>query len=337
MFRKKKTYIWLVIILAVVFGGYYYLNSKKPKTTYTTQNVTRGTLARTVSVTGKLFSKDQVDLAFPVIGGEVVWLDAEVGQHVTKGQVLAKFDSRSLLESVRQAEQEVKYQKRTFAHMDDNKAFDNDQELAQRAKIKEAESALQVAKINFYKSVLTAPVDGVIVAKNIEKGEVALVNSPILTIARSSELEIQSNVPESDIVKLQVGQKANVIFDALPSEDILSAEVTEIDPASTVIQDVVYYRVKFKLNAPDARLKIGMSEDIDVLTASKDNVLMIPLRAVKTEGKERFVEVLKDEVNNVTEKIKITTGLEGDEGMVEVASGNLKEGDKVITLVNAPK
>jgi RND family efflux transporter MFP subunit len=320
-----------------VAGGYFYLNSKKPKTTYTTQEVKRGALAQTVSVTGKLVSLDQADLAFPLIGGEVVWLQAEVGQKVKKGQVLAKLDSRILLEDLRQAESEVKYQKKTFDHMDDSSTYDNDQEKAQKARIAQAESDLQVAKIRFYNSILTAPTDGIIVAKNIEKGEVALVNSPVITIAKSEELEIESNVPESDIVKVEVGQKAKVTFDALEADEVLNATVTEIEPAATVIQDVVYYKVKFKLENPDPRLKLGMSEDVDILTASKENVLIIPLRAVKTEGKEKMVEILKDEENNITEKIKITTGLEGDEGMVEVTGGNLKAGDRVITLVNAPK
>lgn len=336
MLRRKKTYIWLIIIVAVIAGGYFYLNSKKPKTTYTTQDVKRGMLAQTVSVTGKLFSLDQVDLAFPT-SGEVVWLEAEVGQKVAKSQRLVKIDARALSESVRQAQDELSYQKRTFDHMDHNTAFDNDQERAQRSRIAQAESSLQVAKINLYKSILTAPTDGIIVAKNVEKGEMATANSTVLTIAKSEELEIQSNVPESDIVKIAVGQKAKVTFDALESEDVMDAEVVKIDPASTVIQDVVYYRVKFKLAKLDPRLKIGMSEDVDILTNSKNNVLMIPLRAVKTEGSDKYVEVLLDAENNVTSKIKITTGLEGDEGMVEVVSGNLKEGDKVITLVNAPK
>jgi HlyD family secretion protein len=218
--------------------------------------------------------------------------------------------------------------------MEDNAAFDADQETAQRARIAQAQSSLQVAKINFFNSVMTAPTDGIIVAKNIEKGELALINSPIVTIAKSEELEIESNVPESDIVKVQVGQKAKVTFDALESEEVADAEVTEIDPAATVIQDVVSYRVKFRLAKVDPRLKIGMSEDLDILTEAKDNVLMIPLRAVKTEGKDKFVEILKDAENNVTEKIQITTGLDGDEGMVEVSGGNLKEGDKVITLTS---
>lgn len=336
MLKRKKTYIWIIIILAIIVGGYFFLNSKKPKTTYTTQEVKRGTLAQTVSVTGKLVSKDRLDLAFP-IGGEVVWMEAEVGQRVTKGQKLAKVDGRTLSESLRQARDELNYQKRTFKHIDHNTAFDNDQERAQQSRIAQAESAVQVAKINLYKSVMTSPIDGIIVAKNFEKGEMTVANSTVFTIAKSEELEIESNVPESDILKVQVGQKAKVIFDALESEEVMEAEVVKIDPASTVIQDVVYYRVKFKLTGADPRLKIGMSEDVDIMTALRENVLMVPLRAVKTEGSDKFVEVLKNEELNMTEKIKITTGLEGDEGMVEVASGNLREGDKVITLVNAPK
>jgi RND family efflux transporter MFP subunit len=176
-----------------------------------------------------------------------------------------------------------------------------------------------------------------VIARNYEPGENVSPNATLLKIVDPEKMEIQSNVPESDIVKVEIGQPAKVAFDALPSDEILQAKVTEVDPASTVIQDVVYYRVKFKLDNFDSRLKIGMSEDVDILTASKENALMIPLRAVKTEGTDKYVEILKDEINNITSKIEITTGLEGDDGMTEVVSGNLSVGDKVITLVSNGK
>ena len=123
-------------------------------------------------------------------------------------------------------------------------------------------------------------------------------------------------------------------LDALPADEKLSARVFEIEPASTVIQDVVYYKIKLKLDAQDERLKNGMSADIDIRSAEKENALVVPQRAIKIEGTEKFVEVLKDAKNNITERKKIITGLEGDEGSVEVKSG-LEEGDEVVTFAKA--
>jgi len=79
----------------------------------------------------------------------------------------------------------------------------------------------------------------------------------------------------------------------------------------------------------DQRLKPGMSANVDVRTNEKSDVLMIPLRAIKIRNGEKFVDVLKD--NDLTQEVKITTGLEGDGGMVEAKSG-LKDGNKVVTF-----
>ncbi|EKD46656.1 MAG: Efflux transporter, RND family, MFP subunit [uncultured bacterium] len=96
------------------------------------------------------------------------------------------------------------------------------------------------------------------------------------------------------------------------------------------MQGVVYYKIKLKLNTLDVRVKPGMSLNIDINTAEKNDVIMIPNRAIKIENNKKFVDVLK--VDGITtEKVFIETGLEGDEGMVEVKSG-LKGGEKVVTF-----
>ena len=121
-------------------------------------------------------------------------------------------------------------------------------------------------------------------------------------------------------------------FDPLYPEEIFDATVTSIDPASTVIQDVVYYRIKLQLDNLDPRLKAGMSANIDIKTMEKENVLMIPIRAVKGENGEKYVDIL-NESDNTTQKAKVVTGIDGDDGMLEIISG-LKAGDKVVTFVS---
>jgi multidrug efflux pump subunit AcrA (membrane-fusion protein) len=142
---------------------------------------------------------------------------------------------------------------------------------------------------------------------------------------------VKADVPESDIVKIALGQKADIKLDAFMAQDVFEGEVIDIEPASTIIQDVVYYKVKFRIINYDPRIKNGMSADLDIKTAEKKNVVFAPLRAVKTENGGKYVEVLKDEKNGVTEKITVTTGMEGNDGMVEIKSG-LKGGEKVVTL-----
>lgn len=204
---------------------------------------------------------------------------------------------------------------------------------ARDAQVAGARAAYELAQANLAKAALISPVNGIITEVNNKPGEVLGTGVIKESFSRVMSLDmiIQSQVPESDIVKIKKGQKAKVTFDALTSEDEFEAEIIEIDPAATVVQDVVNYEIKLKIFSADARLKPGMSANVDIATAEKKDVLMIPLRAVKAENSQKFVDVLK--TDNTTERRKIETGLEGDEGLVEVRSG-LKEGEKAVTFVS---
>ncbi|MFA5962193.1 MAG: efflux RND transporter periplasmic adaptor subunit [Parcubacteria group bacterium] len=205
---------------------------------------------------------------------------------------------------------------------------------SKNAQVNSAKAGYEVALNDLSKAVLKAPVSGTIVEVNNKVGEILGTGVIKESFARiiTDDFIIESNIPESDIVKLKLGQKANITFDALPADTNFDAELIQIDPAETVIQDVVYYGVKLRLANFDQRLKVGMSANIDVKTNDKADALMIPLRAIKIVNGEKFVDVLK--ADNTTQEVKITTGLEGDGGMVEVKSG-LNAGDKVVTFTKA--
>lgn len=334
---KSKKYIWLVVIIFLVAGGFFYLRSKKPKTTYTTQDVRRGTLNRTVSVTGKLFAPENISLSFKS-SGRIKNILVDVGSVVQAGDKIANLEIASQIKEIQAAEKDVLYQQKILADMRRNKqTFGDRKRDSQVALIRKAQDLLMSQRIKLAETEIYAPVSGVVIARSKDASEGVNFGEEVVVIAKAGDLEIRSNVPESDILDVKTGHKAEIKFDALPSSEMSGAEVVEIDPASTVIQDVVYYRIKLKLDRQDERLKVGMSEDVDILTASKDNVLMLPLRAVKTEGTDKFVEVLRDEKLGVTERMKVRIGMEGDDGLAEIVGGNLREGDKVITLVSNGK
>ena len=203
------------------------------------------------------------------------------------------------------------------------------------AVVANARLAYEQSELNLAKANLKAPINGTITEINNKKGEVLGSGTIKESFAKmlSGDLLIEARVPESDILKLKEGMKANFTLDALSEEEKFGAEIIEISPAGTANQDVISYTVKFRADKLDSRFKAGMTANIDIRTAEKNNTLSIPLRAIKTESGQKYVEVLKD--NNQTEKIEITTGLEGDEGMVEVKSG-LEEGEKVVTGVKNP-
>lgn len=332
MLRIRKRIIWAVIIIAVIIAGYYFLRPKAPVTVYTTADVARGNLARTVSVTGTVNPEQQIDLTFKTTG-ILKRINVDISDPVRKGQILATIDTGSLLSQLKQAQEELKVQKETLYHMKNHKGVaTSEQREAQRAKIRETQAAVDAVYDQLRDINIVSPIDGIVIKRTADPGETVVLNlnSPVLTVARSGDLIIESNVPESDIIKVAIGQKASITLDALTPMDIFDAAVYKIDPASTVIQDVVYYRIKSKFDNLDSRFKAGMSANVDIHTAEADNVLMIPIRAVQTEDNRQFVQILNPD-GKTTTKVQIQTGLEGDGGMVEVKSG-LSEGQKVVTF-----
>ena len=337
MAKRKKIIIWVVIILALSVGGYSYLKGDKPKIEYTTAEAQKGNLPQTVSATGTINPDRKYELAFKSTG-KVLEMNVDVGDPVFNGQRLAKIDEGTLLSQLRQAESEVQVQKNTLYNMKRQKnTYTNDQRDAQRARILGAQAGVDVIRDQIADTVIYSPIDGIVLKKFANVGDMTFVNAArstsILTVASKGDLVIESNIPESDITKISLGKKSVVTFDALTSDDEYEAEISEIDPDSTVIQDVVYYGIKLKLTNVDPRFMPGMSANIDILTAEKENVLLIPLRAVQTEGNQKLVEVLGPDGISVT-KVNIETGLEGDEGMVEVTSG-LQAGQKVVTFTKS--
>ena len=333
MKKYKKKIIWTIVILALVAGGFFIFKGKKPKTTYTTIETKRGDLAQTVSVTGKLKAQEESELAFKV-SGIVEKVNYKIGDRVEKGDVLAKLDQRTLTYDYISAQEDVKYQKKTYSHVkDEDDTYDKDQEQAQKALVRKYEAELKSSSVRLSDALLRSPIDGILIKRDLDVGEMAILGSEIMTVASEGELELEVDVPESDIIKVALGQKASVEFDAFSVNDKFQAQVFEIEPSSTVISDVVYYKVKMRMENIDPRFKNGMSGDVDIMTDERKNIFSVPMRAVKTEGDKKYVEVLKDEKNNITEKIDVTTGMEGDDGMVEIKSG-LSGGEKVITLTS---
>src|SRR3989344_1553576 len=333
MSKLKKSIIWLVIIV-VIIGAVFYFRSRKPKTEYSTEEASKVNVIQTVSVTGEIVSENQVDLAFNT-SGEVKKIYAAVGDKARKNQLIASEDISGLLIDFKEAEKDIAYQKKTLANMKRRKsAYNREQEDAQRALVEKAKLASEDIEKQIREKSIYSPMEGIIIRKNIEAGEMAIANSAIFTIAEEGKSILESNIPESDIIKISVGQKASVTLDAFPSSEIFEAEIFEIETASTVIQDVVYYKTKLRFTKTDPRFKNGMSADIDVKTAEKSNVLAVPARAIKMEGSRKYAEVLTNAEKGEIEKKFIETGLEGDEGLVEIVSG-LNEGEKVITLIKS--
>ncbi len=202
----------------------------------------------------------------------------------------------------------------------------------QRARVAQSRAALQRAQVALDQMLIKAPVDGTITRVNYEVGEKVDLTKPVFSLLGNSGLEIEVDIPESDIAKIALGQMAHITLDAFGEQEFIG-HVTMIDPAETRISDVVYYKVKVTFDEAKEEIKPGMTANIDIATASVDNALYIPARAVKENG-GKYVEVLQN--NNEVVRKTVETGLRGDGGVIEIVSG-LNEGEEVITFKQEAK
>ena len=205
-----------------------------------------------------------------------------------------------------------------------------EQILAQKARVKAAEANVENIQVQLLKTTLTSPISGVITQQEGKIGQTVSAQAFIISIISEAKFEIEANVPEADIAKVKVGDTAKVTLDAYSSDIVFAAKVIAIDPTETVIEGVPTYKTAFQFIQEDDKIKSGMTANIDILTNKKDDVLVVPQRAVITQNGDKLVRVLDDKGNILD--VKVQTGLRGSEGNVEIISG-LQEGEKVITFI----
>lgn len=201
------------------------------------------------------------------------------------------------------------------------------------AKVRQQEANLQKSLADLSDYMLRAPADGLISKIDFKKGEYVGLSQPAMSLIGVSNLEIKVDAPESDIAKIKTGQTASITLDAFGDSRVFKGRVTFIDPAETIINDVVYYKIKVSFDNKEDDVKSGMTANVTMLTNSRDNVLFIPARAIVEKDDSRLVKVL---VSGVKQEKAVTTGLRADEGLIEILSG-LAEGETIITFTKEKK
>lgn len=196
----------------------------------------------------------------------------------------------------------------------------------QASLVEAARAGVESIKAQISKAIISAPIDGILTKKEVELGESVLPNAPVFSLMSLNNFEIEANIPEADIAKLQINQAARITLDAFGQDKIFSAQVIEIDPAETVIEGVATYKVRLQLLSGQGLVKSGMTANIDIMIARAENALLIPQRAVVSRNGARFVTILDE--NNVRKEIEVKTGLRGSNGSIEILEG-LNEGDRV--------
>lgn len=197
-----------------------------------------------------------------------------------------------------------------------------------RAAVEQAQVAYDKAQKDLANIQILAPVNGIVSEVLPDVGEQIMANAVAIKMVGTETYDIEALVPETDIVKVQVGQTAVITLDAYGDDVKFKGVVTAKDPAETKVQDAVYYKIRVQIEPDGREIKPSMTANVTVTTAEAKGVFVIPLRSIKTsDGSGRTVRILKNlQVENRTVEI----GLKGDEGMVEIKSG-LAQGDLVIT------
>jgi HlyD family secretion protein len=155
---------------------------------------------------------------------------------------------------------------------------------AARAGIKQSEAELELAQVNLDHTRITAPVTGIVISRNVDVGQTvaASLQAPTLfTIAQDlTEMQVDTNMSEADVGRVEVGQEATFTVDAFPHISF-RGKVTEIRNAAVIVQNVVTYDVVIQVKNPDLKLRPGMTANASVLVAQKENVLKIPNAALR--------------------------------------------------------
>jgi HlyD family secretion protein len=235
--------------------------------------------------------------------------------------------------NINTAETSLNTAKNTLASAKDNLALKlagstPEQIAAQEAQMKYALANIQNYEAQLAKTIIRSPISGVVTKQDMKVGEIITANAPEISVLSEVNFQIEANVPEADIAKIKTGDSARVTLDAYGNDVVFDAQVVAIDPAETIIEGVATYKTTLQFTKEDQRIKSGMTANVDILTAQKENVLVVPQRAIIGKNNEKSVKVL--EGKNVKE-VSVKVGLKGSDGNVEILEG-IKEGDKIITL-----
>ncbi len=325
---KKKRIIFLTGVLALIaLIIFLNLKSQREKSIkVTVERVTTKNLTSIVSASGEVKPKKNINLSAHV-PGRIVKIGVKEGDRVKAGDFLLKLDSaqyeanaerdRALIQAYRSQliEAEARMKRDENQYNRQKKLYDEQlipleqlemakvqyeiaraQWQALRHQIQQAEASLKSTLDNLSKTVYVSPIDGIITSLRVEEGEIAVIgtmNNPgtvLMTIADLSEMVVEVEVDETDVVAVKLGQEAIIKVDALPKQTLVG-HVTEIgssalEKTTMSSQESRNFKVTITLQDPPPSLKPGLSATGDIIVARKEGVLAVPVSAIVVREKE---------------------------------------------------
>ena len=326
-----------------------------------TDMVTEGTFTTTVEAKGQL-KPISASVVSPSVDGTVEKINVQAGQSVNEGDVLMTIKNDALDSAVSEAQRAVAAAQEDLNNAkvalaaaqaapttdsdgstgpSDANANANAVSTAQR-NLASAQAALEQATAKAAERTVKAPSSGSIVELNAKVGATVTGGmimgesdtsggKQCMQIADLSKMKVTVQVGEKDIAKIAVGQSANVTYPAFP--DIVSqGKVTAIASVANSDSNTgggsVTFNVDILIEAPDARLKPGMTAEVSVVTEQLDDVVMVPTMALMTEdGEHYYVNVATDDEGKQTRRVKVNVVTQNDNEAV-VGKTQVKRDDQ---------
>lgn len=192
---------------------------------------------------------------------------------------------------------------------------------AQVALVSSAEAQVATAQSGLSKTIIRAPFSGVVSSVDMSLGETQTSGKTVISMIATEGFEVEAKVPEIDIVKVHVGATVDVTLDAYGKAVVFPATVTRINPGATTEGTVPVYKVIITFTSNDTRIKQGMTANVQIITESKKNVIAVPSRFITVVQGERGAALVLVSGKEVIKKV--TLGIRGEDGLIEVTSGLL--------------
>ena len=334
------------------------------------QPAQRGPIEATVSATGTLNPVHMVEVG-TYASGRIESVEVDYNSPVSAGQLVAKIDPANALVRVQKARANVlsararlrgaqadlglkseQLERQQALHAETTVSRDrfesaetahaqaSAQVEIERAQLTEREAELEDANVNLAHTDIRSPVDGIVLSKNVNVGQTvaATFQTPTLFLIAQdlAQMQVNSDVSESDIGQVAPGQKARFTVDAFPDR-VFEGEVRQVRNAPVSVQNVVTYDVVVDFDNSEMLLRPGMTATLTIVTAMRENVLKIPRRALRFRPRGEKPAAAKGNLRRLwveregggAESIDLRVGL-GDDEFVEVSGTGLKEGDAII-------
>lgn len=201
---------------------------------------------------------------------------------------------------------------------------------AGQASIASAEAQVQNINSQLSKMVLRSPLTGTVTTQDAKVGQIVAITStinPVVSIMSLSSFEIEASVPEVDIGNIVKGSKVDITLDAFAGESF-TGQVIAIEPAETIIDGVVNFKVTILFDKEDARIKSGLTANLAIAGLSKQDVLWLPQYAIVEKDSGNFAQKI---VNGKVQEVPVVIGLRGRDSRVEIVSG-LPAGEQVVNV-----